>query len=67
MNIMQRFLSKLLIRPNLLQLDASKKYILLLDTPVDQATEAAFLKAMSGFDIVLMTGAKGQLLELDLE
>lgn len=55
------------MHPDVLELNPEKKYILLLDTPVDKKTEDAFVRKLQGYDIVLLTGAKGQLLELTME
>ena len=55
------------VRPNVLELDPDRKYILLLDSPIDLRAERAFVNNLQGYDIVLLTGAKGQLIELSME
>lgn len=55
------------VRPNVLELDPDKKYILLLDSPIDLRAERAFVNNLQGYDVVLLTGAKGQLIELSME
>lgn len=62
----REFISKV-IRPSVLELDPDKKYILLLDGPVNKDVERAFVSKLQGYDIVILTGAKGQLLELSME